>query len=226
MIGRFQNLQEKLSNVLLEMNNMDLTNQHLNKLNEELAMKLKAKDIEINNIFKQVNDKYSMKLRDIHNRNEMSEYNLENPYDQKRSIKKCTKSHPYPIEKNNSTYTQYSNLVYSEEQSSYSGMHQQFGYGINPYGVSEKKTLNSLNANSLEGTFVSKRDDMTDKTVNQNNSFNDEFKSDNYNVNSVVFNKNKETNQIGGHNMTFGDGNQVFKYKMSEKKVIGIFIDE
>lgn len=205
---------------------MDLTNQHLKKLNEELAMKLKAKDIEINNIFKQVNDKYSMKLRDIHNRNEMSEYNLENPYDQKRSIKKCTKSHPYPIEKNNSTYTQYSNLVYSEEQSSYSGMHQQFGYGINPYGVSEKKTLNSLNANSLEGTFVSKRDDMTDKTVNQNNSFNDEFKSDNYNVNSVVFNKNKETNQIGGHNMTFGDGNQVFKYKMSEKKVIGIFIDE
>jgi hypothetical protein len=170
------------------------------------------KDIEIDNIHKQINDNFTMKLREENQRDELTEFNLTNPYDKKLSNQKKVRLSMSPLEQNNSTYTQNTNLVYSEEQSAYSGLHHQGANPINNYLPLNKHGVNSLNANSLEGTFVSKREDM-DKMEKLNDSMNED-QGDNYYINSLIFNKNRESHNPPAHNMTFGEGNQQLRYKV------------
>ena len=202
--------------MILELNTSQINGQHLQKLNLDLEHEIKLKDIEIEGIQKQINDNYTIKLRTENKREELTEFSLQNPYDKKNSKKKSSRPPTSPVEQNQSTFTQNTNFAYSEN-SQYSGVHRHGTNILNKY----MQTGQSINANSLEGTFVSKREDYADNTITNihNASYLDEYGSDNYNVDSMIFNKYKESSAGNTHNMTFGDENQHFRFKISEKKV-------
>jgi hypothetical protein len=202
-----------------EINNSSITINHLKKMNKDLRNQLRYKDIEIEDIQKQINDNFTMKLRKENQRDELTEFNVQNPYDKKQTKSKNARISMSPLEQNNSTYTQNTNLVYSEEQSAYSGVHNHVVNPLNAYLPLGKTHTNSQNAISLEGTFISRRENKMDQNGKNNDSINENYGEDNYNVENLIFNKNRGSQKAVNHNMTFGELNQQLAYKVSEKKV-------
>lgn len=204
----------------LDINNSKKMLKHLEEMNKELKSQLKQKDEEIQNIKNQHNINFNKKLRKENERDELTEFKLSNPYDKKPSNKKVSRLTMSPLDRNNSNYTQLTNLDYSKEQSMYSAVNSQQNMIIlNKYLVPDRTGADDSQAHSLEDTFVSKPDEYGSGMGRHKNSISNEYRSDNYQAEVRAFNKNKESGAGMHHNMTFGEANQQFRHKISEKKV-------
>jgi hypothetical protein len=192
-------------------------------MNQDFENQLNLKVLEIEQMRKLENEKYMMMLRKNNNRDSMKKFDIPNPYDKKDSTRKSIKGPISPLEQNHSSYTQNTNFVYSEEQSLYSGINRG-GTNMTQYMQTGGKGGMSIHPDSLEGTFVSKREEYIDKQSPylNNESGMDEYGSENYNKESVNFSKHKDSNAGNPNNMTFGDANQNFRFKVSDKKVTEI----
>lgn len=202
----------------LELNNSKNMIKHLNEMNKELHTQIKLKDDEIENIQKQINDNFTMKLRKDNERDHLTEIVLPNPYDKHPSKKRISRLSMSPMDRNNSTFTQFTNYVYSE-QSAYSEVKDPNTIILNNYLAAHRHGINRSNHDSLQESFVSKRDDYGSALDRRKNSVGNEYRGEHRQAEVRPFNKNKEGTTGMPHNMTFGDANQQFRYKISEKKV-------
>lgn len=199
------------------MNNARNMQKHLEEMNGELLAQLRRKDEEIERVQKEARHLYSKKLRDENGRDEVAEFKLTNPYDKPASKKRNTRLTMSPLERNNSTYTHFTNLVYSEEQSAFSGTQNPNLEQLGQYLSATRNGLSSPHANSLEGTFVSKHVDFASGRGRQN-STSQEYRPGTFHADGRAFSKQKEGATRVQHNMTFGEQNHL-QHKPSDKKV-------
>ena len=211
----YQEIQKKFDLLSRELTNSRKSNQQIREINEDLKLQIKQKNMQLNNFLQKINENFSKKLREENQREELSEFNLKSPYEN-ALVNRGSKPFPFPLDQNNSTCTQNTNFVYSE-QSVFSGIQQPSANVMNTFKVSGKKP--SLQGISLNGTFVSNREDVKENFV-QKNSESGEIQFDDYNMNSLVQHKTKESGEIKGHNFSFRNTNQfAVKFRGEEHKV-------